>query len=348
MDSLTQRKIIVTGGDGFLGTYLVQQLQDCGFRNVFVPKRKHYDLATLDSVNRLLRDYPPDMVIHLAASCPYALDNGEKTSDKYDPMDHPDVIMWRNILIAAKHNDISEMITVWDYHAYPSWCQSPFSEQEVADASQWEGYENYRSHAEVFLREIVNHQTGEFGDYKITAFIMGELYGPGDRFYVNGRRLMSSTIRAISDAKENGESAVDILGHSGDKIDFMYVGDAANGIISVIEGGTEGGIINIASGQTTIWGEVVEQIAEYLEYSGKLRWTDRAQDPNRISLNTALVKEKCGFQAESDLQLGLSETVQWFCTHRRFILENEADWVVTREQYPGRQATSSARLNINP
>ncbi len=197
------------------------------------------------------------MVIHLAASCPYVLDNGEKTSDKHDPMDHPDVVMWRNILIAAKHNNISEMITVWDYHVYPSWCQSPFSEREAADISQWEGYEDYRSHAEVFLREIVNHQTGEYGDYKITAFITGELYGPGDRFYVNGRRLMSSTIRAISDAKEHGETAVDVLGHPDDKIDFIYVGDAADGITCVIEHGTEGGIINIGSGHTANWGEVV-------------------------------------------------------------------------------------------
>jgi GDP-L-fucose synthase len=313
-----------------------------------VPKSKYYDLAALDSANRLLRDYPPDIVIHLAASCPDISGTGVKTSDEFDPMDHPDVVMWRNILIAAKHNNTEQMMTVWDYHAYPTWCKPPFWEQEAADISKWEGYDNYRSPSEVFLQEVVNHGESDNRDYKITSFITGELYGPGDRFYVNGRRLMSSTIRTISDAKENDEKSVDVLGHPDDNIDIMYVGDAADGIVNVIEKGGEGGIVNIGSGCGAVWGEVVEQIAKYLNYSGEIRWIDGNRNPNQISLNTALAKGKYGFQAETEIQSELLETVQWFCAHRRFILENEAEWAVPNAPYPTKRTTSKSRMNINP
>ena len=351
METMEQQKIIVTGGDGFLGTYVVQMLQYCGVRNIFIPRSRHYDLTQIDHTNRLIRDYPPDQIIHLASTCPKA--DGAAKVPSYE--NHPDVTIWRNLIEVATNNHIPKIITVVDYHAYPAWCHHPYQESVVDDMTKWTEHQAQHSYQQL-LKEIIQprqqpenqsktpsavgcpHPT----ECKISVYITSEIYGPGDHFHPNGRRLLSSTIRLFSDTKEQSEHQVMVPGHPDDELDFLYALDAAEGIVHGIKNPLGIEIMNLASGSLSRWGIVVEQIASYLDYHGEFHWTEPERPPQYRSLRTENAKDTIGFYPSTDLGSGLKETIQWFCTHRRFILENEADmsipWIdshtKTKESHP--------------
>ena len=321
MDTLTQSKIIVTGGDGFLGTYVVKLLQDQGVRNVFVPRSKHYDLIELENVHRLFRDYPPDLVIHLASSCPLSQ---ESRIHDY-PHDRPGVRMCKNILAATQQHKVPEVVTVLDYHSYPNWCDPPLSEDDLEDLSRWSGKDTGNLPDETYLKEVVeqNHTLGE-GTNVITC-ITSEIFGPGDRFQVQSRRMLASAIRIISNAKEQQDTEAILPGHPDDEVDFLYVTEAATGIVAAIDGDVTSGILNLALGKTSLWRNVVEQIAAYLEFDGEISWMETNRQSRQVAFSISRAKNRIGFDPSMSIEAGLKETVQWFCTHRRFILENEAD-----------------------
>ncbi|KPL07587.1 hypothetical protein AMJ86_03930 [bacterium SM23_57] len=324
MDTLTQPKIIVTGGDGFLGTYVVKLLQDQGVRNVFVPRSKHYDLYELENVHRLFRDYPPDLVIHLASSCPLS----QESNNHNDPYNQPDMCMCKNILAAAQQHTVPEVVTVLDYHSYPGWCDHPLSEDDLEDLSNWNAKDAGNLLGATYLKEVVekNHTLGEKSN--IITCITSEIYGPGDRFQVQSRRLLAAAIRIISDAKEQQDSEAIIPGHPDDEIDFLYITEAVDGIVAAIKSDVTSGIINLALGKTHRWRNVVEQVVAYLEYDGEMSWMETDRQPRQVAFNVSRAKDRTGFNPSIGVEVGLQETVQWFCTHRRFILENEADTMV--------------------
>jgi GDP-L-fucose synthase len=330
MDTLTNRKIIVTGGDGFLGIHVVQELQDRGVKNVFVPRSKYYDLSNTDHAVRLLRDYPPDIIIHLAASCPLS----RESDRRLDPEISPDHCMCNNILAAAQMRQVLQIVAVWDYHAYPSWCHFPLAEEEVENLSEWEKNGAGGSREAICLQEVIRASGKGECNVKIQAFIAPELYGPGDQFHAQGHRRLPSTIRMISDAKERQQNEVTIPGHPDDTIDFLHVCDIARGIVAAIEKETEYKIMNLASGKSSRWGDVVDQISEYLDYHGGILYSESDRNPDQSSLKTDRAHNQSGFEPTIDLETGLKDTVRWFCTHRRFILENEidsrVDWSVHR------------------
>jgi GDP-L-fucose synthase len=321
MDALTHRKIIVIGGDGFLGNYVVQLLEDYGVRNMFIPRSKHYDLTDPDNAHRLFRDYPPDQVIHLASTCPLS----GQISELADPASDPDLIMWRNILLAAEAHNNPEIVKVWDYHAYPEWCPTPYSECDAEDLSRWSQSSQCKSPSELFLLDLLHYNDQRTGGCEVISFINSEIYGPGDRFHAQGRRRLPSTIRSISDAKEQGEPVISIPGNPNDMMDHLYVCDAASAIVNAIANHQKTGIMNVASGQCHRWAEVVERIIAYLEYPGDIMWMEHERTPCNISMRIDRARDTIGYQPEADFEEALKETVQWFSTHRRFILENEAD-----------------------
>jgi GDP-L-fucose synthase len=339
METIEQQKIIVTGGDGFLGTYVVQMLQYCGVRNIFIPRSRHYNLIHIDHTCRLLRDYPPDQIIHLASTCLRINNDAKLTSFE----NHSDVTIWRNLIDVASKNHIPKITIILEYHAYPPWCHSSFNEIELDDLDNWSECQLHHP-SQQLLKEIQSltrypypvdcNNPGAVGcphptESKISVLITSEVYGPGDHFQVNGRRLLSSTIRLLSDAKEQGKSQVIVSGHPDDELDFLYALDAAEGIVNAIKSPSEIGIMNLASTNISRWGMVVEQIASYLDYYGEINWTESDRLPFCKSLQTENAKDTIGFYPATDLESGLKETIQWFCTHRRFILENETDASIT-------------------
>ena len=173
-------------------------------------------------------------------------------------------------------------------------------------------------------------------------FITSEIYGPGDHFHSLSRRLLSSTIRLFSNAKEQNEPDVVVPGHPDDELDFLFALDAAEGIVQGIKSPTEIEITNLASGNLSRWSVVVKQIASYLDYHGEIHWAESGQPFQNKSLQTDKAKDTIGFYPATNLESGLKETIQWFCTHRRFILENEADMTIawsdshtkTKESHP--------------
>ena len=337
METMEQQKIIVTGGDGFLGTYVVQMLQYCGVRNIFIPRSRHYDLTQIDHTYRLIRDYPPDQIIHLASTCFEANGAGKVPSSE----NHPDVTIWRNLIEVATNNHIPKIIAVVDYHAYPDWCHHPYRETEVDDLTKWTEYQAQHPYQQL-LKEIIHPRHQPEKQCKISAYISSEIYGPGDHFHVSGRRLLSSTIRLFSDTKEQSEHQVIVPGHPDDELDFLYALDAAEGIVNGIKNPSGSGIMNLATGNLLRWRVVVEQIASHLDYRGEIYWEESKRPPQSKSLQTENAKDTIGFYPATNLESGLKETIQWFCTHRRFILENEADMTIpwieshieTKESYP--------------
>jgi GDP-L-fucose synthase len=320
MEALEGRRVIVTGGDGFLGTYVVQILQDLGVRRVFVPRSRHYDLTNIDNTYRLLRDYPPNQIIHLASTCPWTTDTNKISNADCHPM----VRMWRNLRDTADKNQVSEMVAVVDYHAYPEWCHPPYSDTDMSDQSNWAPCPKPHPY-ELLLKEALEANLKEGCHLSTSVLIASEIYGPGDRFHLGSRRMMPSVIRAISDAKEQGKTEVAVSGHPDDEMDFLYACDAAEGIVHASKHPSEIGVMNLGSGKVSRWAVVVEQIASYLDYKGEIRWAESHRPARLQSLQTDKAKDTIGFYPATDLESGLKETIRWFCTHRRFILENEVD-----------------------
>ena len=306
------RRIVVTGGAGFLGGYVIEGLQKRGCKNILVPRIEEYDLVSLDDINRMYDDMKPDVVIHLAAVVGGIGANRE----------HPGEFFYKNLMMGVqlieqgRLRNIEKFVAIGTVCAYPKFTPVPFKERDI-----WNGYPEetnapYGLAKKMLLVQSQSYRT-EYGFYSIFLLPVN-LYGPGDNFDPASSHVIPALIKKCVDAVESDSDHIDCWGTGNVSREFIYASDAAEGILLATEHYNGSEPVNIGSGFEITIKELVEKIAELAGFSGEIRWdSSRPDGQPRRCLDVSRAKEYFGFEAKTDFGEGLKATIDWYMANRK-------------------------------
>jgi len=301
------RRVVVTGGAGFLGRYVVKKLAERGCQNVFVPLAEEYDLREKDAIVRMYEDAQPDIVIHLAAIVGGIGANRENPGSFF----YDNAIMGIQLIEQARLHGVEKFVCIGTVCAYPKYTPVPFREEDL-----WNGYPEetnapYGLAKKMLLVQLqaYREQYGFDGIYLLPV----NMYGPGDNFDPETSHVIPALIRRMSEAKEKGLESITVWGTGFASREFFYVEDAAEGILLATEHYEIPEPVNLGSGAETRIKDLVELIAELVGYEGEMEWdTSKPDGQPRRMLDTTRAKEEFGFEAKIGLRQGLERTINWY------------------------------------
>jgi GDP-L-fucose synthase len=306
---MLQDKVIVTGGAGFLGQSVVKKLLEAGFdpSKIVVPRKADIDLTKEANVIKLYEDHKPDIVVHLAAEVGGIGANMENPGRFF----YANMSMGLNLVEQARIHNIKKFVFVGTACAYPKFCPSPFKEEDL-----WNGYPEETNapygvakKAIYLMLEAYQQQYG----LKSAVLIPVNLYGPNDNFNPASSHVVPALIRKCVAAKNNKEPFIECWGTGSATRDFLYVDNAANGIIEAVLKIDSPIPINLGSGSEIRIKDLIDKIVKYCEYDGEVRWNSSKPDgqPRRL-LDISKAKELLGWEPKQNFDDGLRQTVEWY------------------------------------
>jgi GDP-L-fucose synthase len=311
--NLAEHRVVVTGGAGFLGRMVCQRLRErgCPMGNILVPRRAQYDLTHEDAVERLYADFEPDVVIHLAAEVGGIGAN----------MDNPGRFFFANMAMAlhliehARINRIAKFVQVGTICAYPNHTPVPFREEDL-----WNGYPEVTNapygvakKAALVMLDAYHRQYGLKGAYVLPV----NLYGPHDNFDLHTSHVIPALIRKCIAAIDEGRDHIGCWGTGSASREFLYVDDAAEGILRAAEEMDEPVPINLGTGMEITIKDLVHLIARLTGFEGEIRWdTSKPDGQPRRCLDTSRAKQHLNWQAQIGFEEGLRRTIEWWRTER--------------------------------
>jgi GDP-L-fucose synthase len=311
MGYFDSRKVVVTGGAGFLGQYVVEKLRNAGCKDVFVPRQEEYDLTEEAAIIRLLQTAKPDIVIHLAAVV------GGIGANRMHPGSffYENLIMGVQLMEQARLHGISKFVTAGTICSYPKFTPVPFSEQDL-----WNGYpEETNAPYGLAKKMLIVQAQAYLAEYNFKAInpMLVNLYGPGDNFDPASSHVIPAIIRKCVEAIEAKEAVIEVWGTGTATREFIYVEDAAEAIVLATEKWEKPDPINIGTGKEIPVKDLVELIARLCGFDGEIVWdTSKPDGQPRRCLEVSSAKEHLGFVARMDLETGLRRTIDWYRTHR--------------------------------
>lgn len=316
VDDFKQKRIFVTGGTGFLGGAVVSELRNRGAKVVMAPSSNEIDLLEADTTRTALLAAKADVVIHLAARVGGIGANMKKPADLY----LHNLLLGTNVIEAARIAGVEKTVVVGTICSYPKHTPVPFKE-----TSLWQGYpeETNAPYGIAKLALLVHLQANraQYGQHGI-YLMCTNLYGPGDKFHPSVSHVIPAVIRKCVHAVETGRQHIDVWGSGTATREFLYVNDAAKGIVAAAEHYQGSEPVNLGFEQEISISEVVEIIAELTGFAGEIRWDSSKPDGQpRRSVDSSRARELFNFHASTDFRKGLSQTIEWYRTHR---LEAEA------------------------
>lgn len=306
------KRICVTGGAGFLGTHLLADLRERGAKEIFVPTIKDYDLVDRDAIARMLSDSQPDVIIHLAAHV------GGIGANRAHPAEffYDNLMMGVQLLHQAYERGVEKFVAIGTVCAYPKYTPVPFSEDDL-----WNGYPEETNAPYGLAKKMLLVQSQAYRDqygYNSIFLLPVNLYGPGDNFNPKSSHVIPALIRKCVEAKESGDDHIVVWGDGSPTREFVFVKDAARGIALAAERYNESDPVNLGSGFEISIKDLAEKIAEKTGFEGDLVWdTSKPNGQPRRALDTSRAKEKFGFEATTDFDEGLQETVDWYLENRQ-------------------------------
>ena len=306
------RRVVVTGGVGFLGGYVLQGLETRGASHVMVPRLEEYDLTILADIKRMYDDMQPGLVIHLAAVVGGIGAN----------MAHPGTFFYRNLIMGvqlmeeARLCGIEKFVALGTICAYPKFTPVPFREEDL-----WNGYPEETNAPYGLAKKMLLVQSQayrqEFG-FNSIYLLPVNLYGPGDNFDPASSHVIPALIKKCFDALERGEDHIVVWGTGKASREFLYAADAAEGILLAAERYDSSEPVNLGAGFEITIRELVEKIALYSGFTGEILWdTGKPDGQPRRCLDTARAWERFGFRAKVDFDEGLRRTIEWYRAFRR-------------------------------
>ena len=302
------KKVLVTGGNGFLGSHVVNELKNLNVKDVFTPASKDYDLRNRTDCKKVLKDI--DVVFHLASTSGGIMFLKERPAEAF----YDNIMMGVNLIHEAKEAGIEKLIITGAVSSYPKLAPIPFNEKNI-----WDGYPDETNAPYGIAKRTLLVQSQAYRqqfDFNSIILFLTNLYGPKDHFDPASATVIPALINKISSAKKQNEKSISIWGDGTPTRDFLYVQDAVRGLMLAAEKYDEGLPINLGSDQETTINELVNLISKITGFKGQIKW-DKSK-PNgqpRRKVSNKLAEEKLGFKSETTLEEGLQKTIEWFQKH---------------------------------
>lgn len=304
-------RVLVTGGGGFVGRAVLHQLAERGATGVVAPASAVFDLSRPDDVEAMFDKAEPDLVIHLAARVGGIGANRERPADIY--LDN--LLMGTYVIETARRRGTPKTVVVGTICSYPKLTPVPFREDSL-----WNGYpEETNAPYGVAKKALLVHAQANRAQHgqNVIYLMPTNLYGPGDKFHPAISHVIPALIKKCIEAKELDEEAVVVWGTGSASREFLYVDDAARGIVAAAERYDGAEPVNLGSGEEIQIRDLADRIADEVGFAGELRWDPTKPDGQpRRQLDITRAHELFGFRAETPFDAGLRRTVDWYLAHR--------------------------------
>ena len=305
------KRVVVTGGAGFLGSYVIEGLQQRGCKNILVPKIEEYDLVGINDIKRMYDDMGPDIVIHLAAVVGGIGANRE----------HPGEFLYKNLMMGiqlieqGRLRNIEKFVAIGTVCAYPKFTPVPFKEDDL-----WNGYPEETNAPYGLAKKMMLVQSQSYREeygFNSIFLLPVNLYGPGDNFDPASSHVIPALVKKCVDALETTADHIDCWGTGNVSREFIYASDAAEGILLATEKHNTSDPVNIGAGFEIKINDLAQKIAQLTGFSGQIRWDPAQPDGQpRRCLDTSRAKKLFGFEAKTSFDEGLKKTIQWYRQQR--------------------------------
>jgi len=301
------KRVCVTGGAGFLGSYVLEKLAARGAKDVFVPRIEEFDLVKPEAIHRMLDEARPDLILHLAAHV------GGIGANRAHPAEffYDNLMMGVQLIHEAWKRGVQKFVALGTVCAYPKFTPVPFREDDL-----WNGYPEETNAPYGLAKKMLLVQAQAYRQqygFNTIFLIPVNLFGPGDNFDLESSHVIPALIRKCVEARDRGEPEVAVWGDGSPTREFLYVEDAAEGILLAAERYDGSEPVNLGSGREIRIKDLAETIARLTEFPGKIVWD--ASKPNgqpRRALDISRAEALFGFRAQMPFEEGLRRTIEWY------------------------------------
>jgi len=301
------RRVLVTGGAGFLGSFIVEKLKRQGCQNIFVPRSKDYNLVEMEAVKKLYRDTQPDIVIHLAAKVGGIGANQENPGEFF----YDNLMMGVQLMEEGRKFGIEKFVALGTICCYPKFTPVPFKEENL-----WNGYPEETNAPYGLAKKMLLVQSRAYRkQYGFNSiFLMPvNLYGPRDNFDPKSSHVIPALIKKCFDAIKENKNEIVVWGTGNATREFLYVEDATEGIMLATEKYDKPEPVNLGAGFEISIKDLVELIAKLTGFKGKIIWdTTKPDGQPRRCLDTSKAEKEFGFKAKTPFEEGLKKTIEWY------------------------------------
>ena len=307
---LKNKKILVTGGNGFLGKNVVKNLENLGINDIIIPSSSDYDLRNMNNCKKVVDGI--DVVFHLAAHVGGIGLNREKPGELF----FDNLMMGTQLLHESKMANVEKFIALGTVCSYPKFTQIPFSEDDI-----WNGYPEETNAPYGLAKKMLLVQSKAYReqyDFRSIVVIPTNLYGPGDNFDPSSSHVIPALILKIFHAKKNNLEQIEVWGDGSPTRDFLFVDDAAKGIVQAAERYDEISPLNLGSSEEISIKKLVSLISDILDYNGKIVWNkSKPNGQPRRCVSYVRAKEKINFEPKVNFSDGMKQTIQWFLSTQK-------------------------------
>lgn len=308
----TENRFVITGGSGFLGSVITRKLREKGATEVFIPRSAEYDLRHYDAVLELLKDAQPTVIIHGAAVVGGIGANRERPAEFF----YDNLMMGVQLMHEAWRAGVQKFVTIGTVCAYPKFTPVPFSEDDL-----WGGYPEETNAPYGLAKKMLLVQGQAYRQqygFKSIFLLPTNLYGPNDNFDLKTSHVIPALIRKCLEAKARGDDHIVAWGTGSASREFLYVDDAAEGILLATEHYDGSDPVNLGTGYEISIRELLETIVELTGFEGEIIWDSTKPDGQpRRSLDTSRAQQAFGFKATTPFRDGLRNTIEWYVEHSR-------------------------------
>ncbi len=306
------KKVTITGGEGFLGGHLVSLLEKKNPKKISIVRHSEYDLVNGSDVKKMYKDQNPDIVFHLAATVG-GIGVNQRNPGKFF---YENAVMNLQVIHNAYLSNVEKIISIGTVSIYPENSPIPFEEKNI-----WNGYPQEDNAPYGIAKRIMHTHSLSYRkqyDFNSIMVILTNLYGPNDNFNQDTSHVIAALIRRFYEAKKNNQKEVAVWGDGKSTRDFCYIEDIANGIISAGEKYNESTPLNLASGLEITIEELVEIIRKQIKFEGTIVWDKNMPvGPNRRNVSIDLARKKIDYNPKYSLEEGIKKTIDYYIKSKK-------------------------------
>lgn len=312
MNFWQSKRVLVTGGGGFLGSFVVEKLGQRGCANIFVPRSKDFNLVEMEAVRRVYREARPDIVLHLAARVGGIGANRENPGSYF----YDNLMMGVQLMEVGRREGVEKFVGIGTICAYPKNTVVPFKESDL-----WNGYPEETNAPYGLAKKMLLVQSQAYRqqyDFNSIILFPVNLYGPRDNFDLRTSHVIPALIRKCIEARDNHAEHLVVWGSGEPTREFLYVEDAAEGILLAAERYNKSEPVNLGAGFETSIRELAERLCLMTGFEGRLVFdTSKPDGQPRRMLDTTKAEKEFGFRAKTDFKDGLQKTIDWYLSTQR-------------------------------